>query len=114
MNWRLIPTILLGVLSVWFLADLWNSRRKRLKALKDPDNAPPAFGGEMPHEYQDGCESSEIPGQLVNCCWKCGGGKNHSVHHGVRFIPGAATAYSKQTEQLLQQLPNPTTELKKD
>src|SRR5271166_7075982 len=101
MKANLIPVVVLALAALLFFLDLWNSRRKRLKALKDPDNAPPAFGGEMPHEYQDGCESSEIPGQLVNCCWKCGGGKNHSVHHGVRYIPGAATVCSKQTEQLL-------------
>lgn len=43
----------------------------------NPDNAPPAFGPEQPHEY----EGSET----INCCVKCGGGSLHPVHHGKSF-----------------------------
>jgi len=43
----------------------------------NPDNAPPAFGPEQPHEY--------APDESINCCKMCGGGRNHPVHHGKQF-----------------------------
>lgn len=64
----------------------------RARFLADPDNAPPVFGHELPHEYDANAEPRKTPTggvltETLPCCKFCGGGKNHSVHHGVRWAP---------------------------
>jgi hypothetical protein len=60
---------------------MWNWLLVKLGLRTDwsnPDNAPPAFSDEEgPHDF------SPWPG--LPCCALCGGGKLHSVHHGVAF-----------------------------
>ncbi len=55
----------------------------------DPDKAPPAFGPELPHEFAPCLGDSLTP--PARCCKLCGGGEEHSVHHGVRWIPQPET-----------------------
>ncbi len=69
---------LIGLLAIVGVI-VWFDHKRRF--FLDPDNAPPAFGPEPPHGF--------VPyhHQDVPACGLCGGGKNHSVHHGVRWVP---------------------------
>jgi hypothetical protein len=75
----LVFLALLGVAAVlgWLL-----HRDSRRRFLANPDNAPPAFGPELAHNFMAYLSDDAAP-----CCKHCGGGKNHSVHHGKRWTP---------------------------
>lgn len=82
-----MTSLLIGLVAVVVLLGFawWNDKRRRF--FLDPDNAAPAFGPELPHAYsRDGA---------LPCCVYCGGGKNHSVHHGKRWVPEAQTIKEK-------------------
>lgn len=51
---------------------------------QDPDNAPPAFAPVAPHKYLF------MPD--LQCCAKCGGGRNHAIH---QISEGATNAESE-------------------
>ncbi len=100
--------ILFGMLLVHLLEKVMQRKPRQL----DPDSAPPAFGAEMPHDYESSAGHMASPlGDIPenpsrgtfegpDCCWKCGGGKNHSVHHGVRYT-ASAPASDVKTESLM-------------
>lgn len=81
----------IGVLILVCALAFWLMHRNKRRAIFDPDNAPPAFGPELPHDfklYED---------QTEGCCILCGGGKNHTVHHGVRYSPVANKSTAAQS-----------------
>lgn len=62
-------------------AVMWNWLLVKLGLRTDwsnPDNAPPGLSDdEEPHDFS--------PFEGVPCCGRCGGGRLHSVHHGVPY-----------------------------
>lgn len=77
----LVVGVVLGVFSL-IAFFIW--RELRRARLADPCLAPPAWGPELAHQF------TRADGLL--CCSKCGGGVNHSVHHGVRYAPKVKAA----------------------
>lgn len=76
----MIDVVLLGGALGLALYLCW--RRRRARRLLDPELAPPGFGPEPAHPFDETPNHPELP-----TCWTCGGGRKHSVHHGVPWRP---------------------------